>query len=350
MNPRPESAWLAKGPLWVIALSLLTIAGCLVLLVVRTFFPEQPQATSPPAQVGTAAQPQETSGHARREPRDPGYLTQRARVRESEPGTRAGTATDSPQTTLPEPAALPTPRFAAAIRPVSPASLPPLVYAGAVNYETSIKGTVTLKGTPPPETPVELETPCTQSGEPPLTTHFFTTDKNGGLADTLVFISSGLASQSFPPNASTNEFVFTNCSITPYINAVRFNQPLVVTEASGFRHSLHVRSGDVDRAITITPNERLPLPIRLSPDLFTTLSCEVHPWEFAFVSVFPHPFFAVTDEHGEFAITNVPPGRYTLEAVHRNGQKRMTSRAYSEFQLHARQTKSVDFTLVPPPL
>src|SRR5438067_552805 len=36
MKPQAESFWIAKAPLWLIALSLFTIACCLVLLVMRT--------------------------------------------------------------------------------------------------------------------------------------------------------------------------------------------------------------------------------------------------------------------------------------------------------------------------
>jgi hypothetical protein len=37
---------------------------------------------------------------------------------------------------------------------------------------------------------------------------------------------------------------------------------------------------------------------------------------FAYVCVVEHPFFAVTDRDGNFAITNAPPGDYVLEAWH----------------------------------
>jgi len=30
----------------------------------------------------------------------------------------------------------------------------------------------------------------------------------------------------------------------------------------------------------------------------------------------PHPYFAVTDEKGEFKLPGLPPGSYTLEAWH----------------------------------
>ena len=53
------------------------------------------------------------------------------------------------------------------------------------------------------------------------------------------------------------------------------------------------------------------------PEPFLKFQCDVHPWMFAWVSVFDHPYFAVSAADGKFTIKNVPAGKYTLEAVHR---------------------------------
>jgi hypothetical protein len=38
---------------------------------------------------------------------------------------------------------------------------------------------------------------------------------------------------------------------------------------------------------------------------------------FAYVSVFDHPFFSVSDQEGSYRIHNVPAGHYTVVAAHR---------------------------------
>lgn len=45
------------------------------------------------------------------------------------------------------------------------------------------------------------------------------------------------------------------------------------------------------------------------------LGCDIHPWMSAWVFVFDHPFFAVTDERGNFRISNLPYGEYQLHIV-----------------------------------
>jgi plastocyanin len=47
-----------------------------------------------------------------------------------------------------------------------------------------------------------------------------------------------------------------------------------------------------------------------------TILCNVHPEMEAYIIVLETPYFAVTDENGNFVIKNVPPGRYTLKVWH----------------------------------
>lgn len=52
------------------------------------------------------------------------------------------------------------------------------------------------------------------------------------------------------------------------------------------------------------------------PEVPVRFKCDLHPWNYAYVGVFAHPFFAVTDKQGQFAIRGVPRGRYALGIFH----------------------------------
>jgi hypothetical protein len=41
--------------------------------------------------------------------------------------------------------------------------------------------------------------------------------------------------------------------------------------------------------------------------------CEIHSHMNAFILVFAHRYFAVTDDDGRYRLDNVPPGAYTVE-------------------------------------
>ena len=53
-----------------------------------------------------------------------------------------------------------------------------------------------------------------------------------------------------------------------------------------------------------------------SAEVLFPVTCSVHPWMRSYIGVSPHPFFAVTGDDGSFTLKGVPPGTYTIEAVH----------------------------------
>ena len=46
------------------------------------------------------------------------------------------------------------------------------------------------------------------------------------------------------------------------------------------------------------------------------VKCDVHPWMGAFIGVFDHPYFAVTNDDGSYVISGLEPGDYVIEAWH----------------------------------
>jgi hypothetical protein len=46
------------------------------------------------------------------------------------------------------------------------------------------------------------------------------------------------------------------------------------------------------------------------------VKCNVHSWMRCYIGVLEHPYFAVTNRDGKFAIEGLPPGDYTLAAWH----------------------------------
>ena len=46
------------------------------------------------------------------------------------------------------------------------------------------------------------------------------------------------------------------------------------------------------------------------------IKCDVHPWMGAYLGVFDHPYFAVTDDSGSYTISGLPAGKYVIEAWH----------------------------------
>jgi plastocyanin len=57
-------------------------------------------------------------------------------------------------------------------------------------------------------------------------------------------------------------------------------------------------------------------PIRFDHPGIVRVFCDIHSHMNAFILVFSHPFFAMTDDAGRYHIDNVPPGTYNVIAWH----------------------------------
>jgi hypothetical protein len=49
--------------------------------------------------------------------------------------------------------------------------------------------------------------------------------------------------------------------------------------------------------------------------------CALHAWSHAYLAVFDHPYFAVTDKDGNFTIDSLAPGTYKMMVWHDRAPK-----------------------------
>lgn len=210
-----------------------------------------------------------------------------------------------------------------------------------------ITGTVTLNGTPPPEraiTPLKDDPTCGKFYTEMPTTHFFVVGPNKELADVIVMLKgvTGKSTGSSAPPAVIDQ---KGCLYGPQILAIQTNQKLLVKNSDPVLHNVHVTpvaSGNKEENQAQMPG---------GPDLtftfpaaenFLRVKCDVHPWMFAWITVVDSPYFAVTGKDGTFKISNVPPGKYTLTALHR---KAAPTGMDKEIEVKEGETAKVDFTL-----
>ncbi|MEY2427574.1 MAG: hypothetical protein QOJ40_459 [Verrucomicrobiota bacterium] len=335
-DPKPETG--IRRPLWVIAFSLATIAICLMILVIQMQLPEEPESAKIQFSRREKTPPAETS---RRLPFPKPPVARAVALSEpsGNPGPEANAAAVE-SLPPPEPAQAPARKGAAA----STEGFAPLNWLGQSNYQNAIIGKVVLHGKPPPEKPLPLaaEAPCAGPGSGPLTTHFFVTGAKGELADTLVFIKEGSFQQHFSLPRTRHEVAFTNCMIEPYVSAILQGDEIMAVNESYGMHQVRVDPvRDPSFSVALPEGSTAALRALARPELFVRLSCTVHPWEFAYVSVITHPFFSITDKEGAFTITNLPPGDYVLQAVHRKNDRLVTQKV----RIKAGEVVSADFTI-----
>ncbi|HEV8343661.1 MAG TPA: carboxypeptidase regulatory-like domain-containing protein [Candidatus Binatia bacterium] len=60
------------------------------------------------------------------------------------------------------------------------------------------------------------------------------------------------------------------------------------------------------------PHARTITMVFKKPEILR-VDCDLHSWMHGWVIVVEHPFYAVTNDRGEFTLDGVPPGKYTLQ-------------------------------------
>jgi plastocyanin len=195
------------------------------------------------------------------------------------------------------------------VKPAEPAQ--PVLAAGS-----GIKGTIKFEGTPPPAQAVDMkkDPACVKANanatESPVEA------KDGKLKNVIVYVKSGLP-QGFSAPAKTEPATLDQkgCMYEPRVLGVQVGQPLVILNSDPLLHNVHAfaKGGEF--------NQAMPKPGKLEKKLKKAqlpvdVKCEVHPWMHASLGVFDHPFFAVSDASGAYAIDGLPPGTYELGMWH----------------------------------
>ncbi|MCC6234785.1 MAG: hypothetical protein IT580_19235 [Verrucomicrobiales bacterium] len=192
-----------------------------------------------------------------------------------------------------------------------------IVASVATAQAGDITGKVTLKGTPPAEKALPLDPACGKlwPNEKPKT-RFFVTGADNGLAEVLVYLKGG----DLKPDAAAKPALLDQkgCEYVPHILGLQTGQKLIVRNSDPVLHNVHgtpkinkefnlaqmAGGKDIERTFE-------------SSEVFVRMKCDVHVWMFSYVGVLPHSYHAVTDKDGNFKISGVPAGKYTLVAAHR---------------------------------
>ena len=185
-----------------------------------------------------------------------------------------------------------------------------------------IVGTITLNGTPPPEvpyTPLMNDATCGAMYKTAPTTHFYAVGPNHELADVIVSLKD-VTGKSTGASQSSVTLDQKGCLYVPQILAIQTGQKLVVKNSDSCIHNVHcvpdVAGNPESNQVQMPGGPDLDYTFA-KPEMFMKFKCDVHPWMFAWVSVFDSPYYNISDKDGKFVIKNVPPGKYTVEADHR---------------------------------
>lgn len=187
------------------------------------------------------------------------------------------------------------------------------VGAGWASSTGSLEGRVTFDGPPPAGTFVAT------SGTTQKVLHV---DSSGGLQYAVLYLPDARPGGAVPHAPATLDqrlYIFE-----PQVLAVRAGQLVRFTNADTASHNVRSRDPNPANAFNIDTagaaageTHRFASMPAGQP---IELSCDLHPWMAAWIYVFDHDQFAVTNAGGRFRIDNVPAGRHRLSIRQPSGR------------------------------
>ena len=195
--------------------------------------------------------------------------------------------------------------------------LEPAVAAAPADPVSAITGVIRFEGPPPERKPIQL-TPDSRElyDAAPLDERVLVSEK-GEIANVFVYVKRGVEKKDYPVPTKPAVVNQDKSMFRPRVQGVMVGQELLMRNSDPFIHN--VRSMSLkNRPFNIgqpanTPDRKKVFDKQEGP---IRLGCDFHPWMTAYVFAMEHPYFAVSDEKGQFKIEGLPPGEYTLEAWH----------------------------------
>jgi plastocyanin len=137
--------------------------------------------------------------------------------------------------------------------------------------------------------------------------------KSGGLANSFVYIKSGLEGKAFAVPATPVTIDQSGCWFRPRVLGIQVGQILQVVNSDPVTHNIHPMA-EINRAWNHSQGAGDPPIARkfIKPEIMIPVKCNIHSWMHAFIGALDHPYFAVSQDDGKFEIKNLPPGTYTV--------------------------------------
>jgi plastocyanin len=182
----------------------------------------------------------------------------------------------------------------------------------------TLAGIVTFKGTQLKTKPLDLakEPACGKMHEgDPLMDETVVTGRGNGLANVVVYISSGETDASAAPAGSVN-FKQQGCRYATHVLGVRAGQEIKIINSDPIAHNIHPLAKVNRDWSRIQPPGTPPFSYSYEKEEFIPVKCNIHPWMQGYFVVLKTSHFAVTAEDGVFRLPDLPPGKYTVTAWH----------------------------------
>jgi hypothetical protein len=180
---------------------------------------------------------------------------------------------------------------------------------------STISGVVSFKGSTPKMKPLDMTAdPGCPTGPQPAEV---VVANAGKLANVFVYVKEGLPQGSFAIPSEPVTLDQKGCRYIPHVLGMMAGQPLKITNTDTADHNIHdMPSNNPPFNESQMPTDKPVIKKLSNAEMMIPVQCNQHPWMRAYINVMNHPYFAVSSTDGSFEIKNLPPGEYTIAAVH----------------------------------
>jgi hypothetical protein len=137
----------------------------------------------------------------------------------------------------------------------------------------------------------------------------------GGVANTIVYLKNIYSGKAMALPEQRRHLDQKHCRYIPHILLVPQDATLQIQSSDATLHTVHME-GAATFNLPFPFTNQITSRTMSTPGLVHIRCNGGHVWMNAEMMVVPHPYYAVTDESGQFEFTDVPPGTYQIVAWH----------------------------------
>jgi plastocyanin len=184
---------------------------------------------------------------------------------------------------------------------------------GDVKDGGSISGTVKFKGTAPAPKKLEVSKDKEVCGKTPKVDQSLVVN-NGNLANAVVTITDIKTGKKIDAKKVTLDQ--KGCEYQPHVLAFPVGTTVEILNPDGILHNVHSYSKVNSPFNMAQPKFKKTLDVKIDKPEAIEVKCDVHGWMHGWLVATESPYVAVTDNSGNFKLTDVPAGSYTVEVWH----------------------------------